>query len=172
MAGVSTESDEYERVAGAVLNQFRDELGLLSVGGKTKVQGVRSGTTWELDGSATTSTGKLIIEYRRYTKQKLKQEAVAAIVYRKDDCGAEAAILVSPLGLQAGAKRVAQAEKIHEVTLNADASADKYVAFIYREDAIQGIVADRMQMPTDELISATMTHADGTVEELDMGPKK
>lgn len=118
----------YEEVAAHILERARDAFGLSSVEGKQGVPG-RSGTHWELDakGFAEGSEAFVIVECRRYTTSRLSQEAVAALAWRIQDTGAGGAILVSPLGLQEGAKKVAEAAGILAVTLNADATPQEFV---------------------------------------------
>ena len=73
------------------------------------------------------STAFVIIECRRYTTSKLKQEQVAALAFRVQDTDASAALLVSPLGLQEGAAKVAAAYSVYEVRLPADSSLEQFV---------------------------------------------
>ncbi|WP_411153065.1 restriction endonuclease [Streptomyces sp. A30] len=85
-----------------------------------KVIGKRSGTEWEIDGKGVKvgDEGFVIIECRRYTTSKQKQEQVAGLAYRIIDTEADGAIIVSPLGLQEGAAKVAEAENIRTVHQN------------------------------------------------------
>jgi hypothetical protein len=119
----------YEEVAAYLLNQFAKEFGLERVEGKQEVVGQRSGTTWEIDakGFRNKDTGFVIVECRRYTTSKQNQEKVGALAYRIIDCGAQGGIIVSPLGLQEGAERVAAAENIVNVRLNENSTRHKYV---------------------------------------------
>jgi Restriction endonuclease len=119
----------YEQVAVEIMNRIAELLGLERVEGKQHVYGSRSGTDWEIDGKAVKEGGEsfVIIECRRYSKQKQKQEQVGALAYRILDTGASGAILVSPLGLQEGAKKVAAAENIQELIMRADSTSDAFV---------------------------------------------
>ncbi|MCA9684469.1 MAG: hypothetical protein KC457_19905, partial [Myxococcales bacterium] len=74
---------------------------------------------------------------------------------------------VSPLGLQEGAQRVADTESIHEVTLNADATEEKYRMTFRQYTRIRDI--ETVHAPNDQLVCATLTREDGTVESLDIG---
>jgi hypothetical protein len=109
----------YEEVAAYLLNQFAAEFGLTRVEGKQTVEGQRSGTQWEIDakGVGKGNQGVIIVECRRYTTSKLSQEKVGGLAYRITDTGGEGGILVSPLGLQEGARKIAEAENIVEVRL-------------------------------------------------------
>ena len=109
----------YEEVSTYLLNQFAKEFGLEHVEPKQKVEGKRSGTLtfWEIDakGVRQGDEGFFIPECRRYTISRPNQELVGALAYRILDTGAEGGIVVTPLGIQDGAKKVAWAEKIIHV---------------------------------------------------------
>ena len=128
MNAPSSPSRKYEEVATEILGRVRRELGLSSVEGKQAVPGV-SGTDWELDakGVRVGSDAFVIIECRRYTTSRLKQEAVAGLAWRIHDTGAAGALLVSPLGLQQGAQKVAAAANVVAVRLNAEATPQQFV---------------------------------------------
>ena len=65
---------------------------LKSVEGKQKIQGRRTGTTWEIDakGVAEGSEGFFLVECRRYTTSKQSQEKTGALAYRIIDAGVPA----------------------------------------------------------------------------------
>jgi hypothetical protein len=144
MEDQSTEWESYEQVAAYLLDRIAPELGLERVEGKQGAYGSRTGVTWEIDGKGVKigDEGFLIIECRRYTTSKIKQEAVAAVAYRIIDTGAAGAIIVSPLGFQEGASKVASAANVHEVRMNADSTQTDYFlsflnkAFVGSSDAI------------------------------------
>ena len=121
--------ETYEEVAVYLLDQIASELGLERVEGKQDVYGSRSSTSWEIDGKGVKvgGAGFVIIECRRYTKDRQNQEKVAALAYRITDTGASGAILVSPLGFQAGARKVAAAEGIEEILLDAYSTRTDYM---------------------------------------------
>jgi hypothetical protein len=121
--------ETYEQVAVYLLDQVASALGLESVEGKQKVIGNRSGTTWEIDGKGVKSgsEGFVIIECRRYTKSKQKQEQVAALAYRIIDTGAQGGIIVSPLGIQEGAAKVAESENIQTVHMDQNSTRSEFV---------------------------------------------
>ena len=120
--------ERYERAARDILQRLRGEFGLSEVQGKQVVHG-ESGATWEIDakGIVEGSNAFVVIECRRYTTSKLKQEGVAGLAWRVQDTGASAALLVSPLGLQEGAAKVAASSSILEVRLPADATLEQFV---------------------------------------------
>lgn len=118
----------YEEVATEILGRLKEELGLVAVESKQSVAG-NSGTDWELDAKGLKDeTGAfVIVECRRYAKSRLKQEAVASLAWRIQDTGAAGGFIVSPLGLQEGAIKVAAAANILPVTLNANATPHQFV---------------------------------------------
>jgi len=105
--------ESYEQVAVFLLDRMAEKFDLRLVEGKHKVEGHRSGTIYEIDGKGVAANGGgfIILECRRYTASRLKQEHVAALVYRILDTGAKGGIIVSPLGLQEGARKIAEAKK-------------------------------------------------------------
>ncbi|MFZ1080770.1 MAG: hypothetical protein WAO19_02460 [Candidatus Kryptoniota bacterium] len=119
----------YEEVAQYLLDMMADQFGLSKVEGKQGIVGQRSGTTYEIDakGIAKHGQGFVIIECRRYTTSKQKQENLAALAYRIIDTGAEGGIIVSPLGLQEGGSKIAQSENIVSVRLDENSTTKSYV---------------------------------------------
>ena len=120
----------YEAAAAFLINCFAEEFGIDHVEGKQQVAGKRSGTEYEIDakGVRVADGGFMVVECRRYTTSRQNQEKVGALAYRILDTGAFGAIIVSPMGLQAGAKRVAAAENIISVKLHEDSSPQHFVA--------------------------------------------
>lgn len=119
----------YEEVARFLLDKFAQEFGLRNVEGKQTIDGLDSGTKWEIDGKGIRegNSGFMIIECRRYKKSRQNQGQIAHLAYSIRDTKACGGILVSPLGLQAGAKKVAQAEKIIEVHLRENSTQYEYL---------------------------------------------
>jgi hypothetical protein len=118
----------YEEVAGYLLGQLATYFRLGTVEGKQLVAG-RSGTSWEIDakGVKENAQGFVVIECRRYTSQGLSQEHLAGLAFRIQDTGAAGGIVVSPLPLQSGARKIATSANIHEVQLSAESSTTDYV---------------------------------------------
>ncbi len=83
----------------------------------------------EIDGKGVKAgnEGFIIIECRRYPKDRQNQEQVGGLAFRIIDTGASGGIYVSPLGFQEGAKKVAAATGIHEVKLGPDSTRTDYV---------------------------------------------
>jgi len=119
---------KYEEVAQYLLNQFAESFGLGVVEGKQIIPG-QSGTNWEIDakGIKINNEGFLIIECRRYRESRLNQESIAAIAYRIKDTGADGGIVVTPLELQKGAKKVAEYEGIQHVILDPESTTTDYI---------------------------------------------
>ena len=117
----------YEQTAQHLLNEFAGHFGLGKVEGKQIVPG-ESGTDWEIDAKGVVAGGEgfLIVECRRRTS-RTSQEQVAALAYRIGDTGAQGGILVTPVELQSGAKKIAEHEHIHHVILNKDSTTEAYV---------------------------------------------
>ncbi|MNR30230.1 hypothetical protein D3C85_1476750 [compost metagenome] len=72
-------------------------------------------------------SGFVLIEVRRYTSSRLSQEDMAAVAYRIQDTGAVGGIVVSPLPLQVGAQRVAEAANIVAVQLSENSTTTEYI---------------------------------------------
>ena len=121
---MTTEWQSYEEVATYLLNQCAREFGLSKVEGKQSVPGLRSQTEWEIDakGVSEGNEGFVIIECRRYTTSKQNQEKMGSLAWKILDTGAQGGIIVSPLGLQVGAQKVARAARIVNVQLSPDST--------------------------------------------------
>lgn len=111
--------ESYEEVATYLLNQCANKFGLDRVEGKRSIKGQRSNTEYEIDakGVRENNEGFIIIECRRYTTSRQNQEKIASLAYRIIDTGADGGIIVSPLGIQQGAAKIASAENIINVQL-------------------------------------------------------
>jgi len=110
--------ESYESVSIEILNRFATRFGLNRVEGKQKVPGKKG--TWQIDAKGVReSDGATILVECRRRKRNLDQETVGAIAYRILDIGAKGGIVVAPLELQTGAARIASAEEIVAVQLDA-----------------------------------------------------
>lgn len=123
----ATNWKNYELVATFLLDQIAVKLGLERVEGAQKLVGAT--TTWTVDAKGVMANGDcfVIVECRRYTTAKLDQEAMGGFAYRIRDTGAQGGIIVSPLGLQEGGARIAAAEGIRAVQLNANSTTTNYI---------------------------------------------
>ncbi|MNZ31247.1 hypothetical protein D3C78_485410 [compost metagenome] len=119
----------YEEVATFLLNELSVKFKLERVEGKQSMAGLASGTNWEIDakGVKEGDSGFVLIEVRRYTSSRLSQEDMAAVAYRIQDTGAVGGIVVSPLPLQVGAQRVAEAANIVAVQLSENSTTTEYI---------------------------------------------
>lgn len=144
----------YEDVARYLLNKFATEFDVDRFEVKQSIRGNRSGTNWEIEakGFKDSDATFIIVECRRYTKEKQNQEKIGALAYRILDTGASGGIIVSPLGLQEGAKKIADAEKIEIVKLNPDANRLEY--FMEFLNTIAVGFCDRMPPISDSLTIA------------------
>lgn len=152
--------ETYEQVAVHILDQIAAELGLERVEGKQHIEGSRSLTKWEIDGKGVKVGGEgfVIIECRRYTTSKQNQEKVAGLAYRIIDTGASGGILVSPLGFQDGAKKVADAEDIQEIFMDENSTRTSYV-LKFLNHIFAGVSLTVTPIMT---ATAIVTRADGT----------
>lgn len=121
--------ESYEQVAAHLIHEFREKFGFADVQGKQKIQGQRSGAVYEIDGKGVRqgNEGFVIIECRRYTKSRQNQEKLGGLAYRIIDTGAAGGIIVSPLGLQEGALKIANAENILNLFLTQSSTPSNYV---------------------------------------------
>jgi hypothetical protein len=117
----------YEEIAAFVLDQCAEEFGLLRVEGKQDVAG-KSGTNWEVDARGWTEgdTAHFLVECKKYEKAAISQAITGSLAYQIQDTDAGGGFLVSPHGLQSGAKRVAAANHIHEIKLDPKSSTAAY----------------------------------------------
>lgn len=127
-AGHETDWETYENLTVFLLDKIGHMLGLQRVEGKQELVG-DAGTGWEIDGKGVQDGGGgiVLIEVRRYTRSRLKQEAVGGFAYRIKDLGAAGGIMVSPLGLQRGARLIAEREGITEIRLEPVSTRTAYV---------------------------------------------
>jgi hypothetical protein len=125
----------YEQVSVYLLNRWANHFGLSGAEGKQHVAGVSTGSDWEIDGKAFKHDGDgyLLVECRRHTVSRLKKEEIAALAYRISDTGASGGIIISPLGLQEGAAKVAKAAGVLSITLRPDSTGtDYFLRFLHQ----------------------------------------
>lgn len=150
----------YEDVATALLNEFRLHFRLAHVDAKQHIPG--EATSWEIDAKAIVENGDgfLVVECRRYTRSRISQEQLGGLAYRIKDIGAQGGIVVSPLGFQVGAKRIAEKEHVMEVRLDPDSTTTNYI-LQFLNSAFVGISA---RSKVSASISMIITRNDGTTE--------
>jgi hypothetical protein len=139
---------KYELAAAEILGRLHKELGLSSVEGKQKLEGA-SGTEWEVDakGIAQDSGAIVLIECKRFPKSKVEQDLIASLAFRIKDLGAAGGIVVSPLGLQEGARRVATSTNVRSIRLNVDATPEQFALWI-GNDLFAGLRGQQMSAQT------------------------
>ena len=149
----------YEDVARYFLNRFRQEFGLERVDPKQKIPG-SSGTSWEIDAKGVRegdNSAIMLVECRQHRSKRLDQEAVGGLAYRITDTGASGGIIVSPLPLQDGAKKVAEANNIFHVQLGPDSTPENFaMSFFYKI-----FVGITQQVTFSEHVSVVITDKDG-----------
>src|SRR5688572_13347656 len=121
--------ESYEEVGTYLLDQFATEFGLDRVEAKQDLRGQRSGTSWEIDAKGVRhgNDGFVIVEFRRYSTSRQKQGKIGHLAYIILDTGAQGGIIVSPLGLQKGAEKIAAAENVVNVILNENCDRYEYI---------------------------------------------
>jgi len=118
----------YEEVAAYLLNRLAIHFDVGRFEGKQVLAG-DSGTAWEIDAKGCTDGGDkiVVVECKRHTKSGISQAITGALAWTIRDVGADGGILVSPLGLQEGAKKVAANASIIEVVLSQDSTTTDYM---------------------------------------------
>ena len=92
--------------------------------------------------------GIVLVECRRYTTSKQNQEKIAALAYRIHYTKAEGGIMVSPLGLQTGAEKVADANNIKSIEIDANSTPENFTIRFLNKLFIG--IADRVRL-SDEV---------------------
>ena len=118
----------YEEVATHLLDKLCTQFGMGRFDGKQILVG-GSGTAWEIDAKGCADSGSkiIVVECKRHTTQRVSQALVGSLAFTIHDTGANGGILVSPLGLQEGAKKVAASANIVEVVLHPDSTTSEYM---------------------------------------------
>jgi hypothetical protein len=123
--------ERYEDVTRQLLLDIRDVLGLSKVESKQVIPG-NSGTEWEIDVLAyDINTDKLIlVECKQRTNSNLTQSLVGGFAYTIKDTNADRGIIVTTIGLQEGAEKIAAYEKISLIKLTIDITnnSEDYIA--------------------------------------------
>ena len=118
----------YEDVAKTILNNLASEFKLSNVEGKQLVDGIQSGTKWEIDakGILENGSGFLVIECRRNTTSKQSQDKIGSLAYKIIDTAAVGGIMISAIGVQKGGQLVANAAKIIHMQLDKESTPLDY----------------------------------------------
>jgi hypothetical protein len=130
----------YEEVSAHLLNMLARELGLVRVEGKQVLPG-ESGTDWEVDAKGVVEGDKafVLVECRR-TNTRQSQAKVAAFAFSIQDTGAVGGIIVTPVPLQTGAKKVAASANIQHVQIDLDSTHEEF-AFKFLNRLFVGVVS-------------------------------
>lgn len=156
--------ETYEQVAAYLLNQFCEHFGMSRFEGKQSVDG-ESGTSWEIDakGIAEDGTKFIVVECKRHTKNGISQAITAGLAWSIQDTGAFGGILVSPIGLQEGAKKVAKQAGVVEVILDENSTKTEYM-MQFLNDVCVGFL-DSITAQTTESLSIEVRDKDGNLVE-------
>ena len=115
-----------ERVQKYLENYFH--LSNPKIKPKKKLLGKKTGTKWEVDGYGyDTDNNLVLIECKHYSSDKVEQNIIAAFAYIIQDIEAKHGIVVTTLGLQSGAIKVAKAENISLIKLDYNSTNENFV---------------------------------------------
>ncbi|WP_175701133.1 restriction endonuclease [Burkholderia ambifaria] len=117
----------YEQIAEFVLNQCANEFGLSRFEGKQDVAG-KSGTDWEVDARGWTEgdSAHFVVECKKHSNTAISQAITGSLFCTIRDTDAAGGFLVSPHGLQSGAKKLAASTNIHEIKLDPRSTTAAY----------------------------------------------
>jgi hypothetical protein len=154
--------ESYEQVAAHLLNQFAEHFGVGRFEGKQLVAG-ESGTEWEIDAKGCSVDGEhfIVVECKRHTKTGISQDITAGLAWRIQDTGATSGILVSPIGLQEGAKKVAAKAGIVEVVLDQNSTTTDYVMKFLNRVCLG--FSETVNLNITEELTITIRDKDGNV---------
>jgi hypothetical protein len=153
----------YEEVAVFLLDKFAAEFGLGLFEGKQVLLGA-TGTSWEIDakGVKTEDGSFVVVECKRYSRARVHQEVLAGLSYRIQDVGGKGGIIVTPIGMQYGASKVAAHEGIIFVQLGPESTRTDYVMHFLKQVCV-GIALDHLPTLPNITAHATVTDQDGNV---------
>jgi len=125
---------KYEEVAQFLLDKFADQLGLERVEAKQKIIGLISGRKIEIDGKGVRqgNGGIVVVECKKF-KDRVEAEKLEALAFRIQDAGADGGIIVTPIDLQAGAKKIAESQDIITVRMPQDSTIENYVFKLFSQ---------------------------------------
>jgi hypothetical protein len=106
----------------------------------------------------------VIVECKRHTKSGVSQALTASLAFVIQDTGASGGILVSPLALQDGAKKVATTAGIHEVHLDKNSTTTDYLLRFLNQVSVGFSDASSVNI-TDTLIITVMDKDGHVIEE-------
>lgn len=152
----------YEEVARHLLDRMCGQFGLDRVEGKQTVDG-DSGTSWEIDakGVKQGGIGFVVVECKRYPMRKVPQSVIAGLAWSIRDVGADGGIVVTPIGLQEGARKVAEHAGIVEVRLDPGSTTEQYVLSFLQQTFLG--LSEHVSMT--EKLEIRVVHADGSSDD-------
>jgi predicted helicase len=155
--------ETYEEVARQLISDVRDYLKLGRIEEKQKVKGYITNTEWEVDVVAyNVDDGKLVlVECKHKSKSTLSQESLAGFAYRIKDTNADHGIIVTTIGLQEGAEKIAKAEKITLIRLDYNSTSENYIAQIANQIFIK--MTDRVKM--SDCVEMKLYDKDGNLKD-------
>ena len=155
----------YEEIATHVLNQCSEEFGLARFEGKQMVAG-KSGTEWQVDARGWSKDGltHVIVECKKHSDTGISQAITASLAYVMTDTCAAGGFLVSPNGLQAGGKKVAAAEGIHEIKLDPVSTTSAY--FGEWLGSLRAGFTDQVDVSLGEHVLIQLIDRDGNVTQV------
>jgi hypothetical protein len=108
------------------LNSMKDELRIEKITDKQKIKG-KSGEEWEMEIMASDSeSGKPILLECKCWAKPIPRDVIVSLAYKIKDVGGERGFIITTIGLQKGAKKIAELENIEIIKLNYDATADRF----------------------------------------------
>ncbi|TAL03281.1 MAG: hypothetical protein EPO07_06500 [Verrucomicrobia bacterium] len=120
--------ENYEELTRYVVCHFADLLGISLVEAKQKIEG-RSGTAWEIDAKGVCADGGfLVIECKDRSSTRLNQAVVGSLAFCVQDTGATGAVIVTSIGLQEGADKVARHLGFHTLYLPSESAFEGFIA--------------------------------------------
>ncbi len=129
-----TDWKKYEEYTRAILNDERVKKYLeenfnlpdIKIQSKQKFTG-KSGTEWEVDGYGYDDNYLILIECKQYKSEiRVDQNLLAAFAYIIKDVRAKYGIIVTTVGLQSGAKKVADAENIRLIEVHQNSTDENF----------------------------------------------
>ncbi len=116
----------YEEVATYILNRFASEFGMTRFEGKQDIDG--EATTWEIDakGIRDDDCAFLVVECKCH-KSRIHQGILGNLAFSIIDAGGTGGVIVSPMDLQKGAKKIAASQNIVHVKLPANSTPENFI---------------------------------------------
>lgn len=137
------EWETYEDVARQLIDDIKIYLGLSLVNEDKREFKKNDGGKCEIDISAyDLSDGKLVLVECRKKKKRLSNEEIDGFAYRIQQTNAKRGIIVTPLGLQQGARIAADGAKISLIRLDENSNKENYIARITQQIFLK--VTDQM----------------------------